>query len=339
MRYFPLFFDLDGRTAIVVGGGEDGLRKVRLLSKTSVRIVVVANSLHPELAANPRVEWLARSFEPALLDGAALVISADAALNETVAAAAKARNIPVNAVDRADLSSFIVPSIVDRSPVVIAIGTEGTSPMLGQGLRARIDAMLPQALGKLAEAAGALRARVAQQLPQGNRRRSFWQRFFFGDVRDAFIAGEQTNYAAGVEDLFTSKAPPVQGRVAFVNAGTGDAELLTIRAQRKLLEADVIVHDRFVAPAILEVARRDAVRIPVTALSFNGVADLLLREAEAGRRVVRLRSGDAIVEELTAVAAEGIPVETIAGISAEPARIVTFPIREDIREAILRAAS
>ena len=132
---------------------------------------------------------------------------------------------------------------------------------------------------------------------------------------------------------------PLQGRVAFVNAGTGDAELLTIRAQRKLLEADVIVHDRFVAPAILEVARRDAVRIPVTALSFNGVADLLLREAEAGRRVVRLRSGDAIVEELTAVAAEGIPVETIAGISAEPARIVTFPIREDIREAILRAAS
>src|SRR5439155_12045242 len=105
MRYFPLFFDLEGRTAIVVGGGEDGLRKVRLLSKTPARIVVVADKLHPELAANPRVEWLARSFEPALLDGAALVISAEAALNETVAEAAKVRNIPVNAVDRADLST------------------------------------------------------------------------------------------------------------------------------------------------------------------------------------------------------------------------------------------
>ena len=209
-----------------------------------------------------------RAFEPALLDGAALVISADATLNEAVAAAATARNIPVNAVDRADLSTFIVPSIVDRSPVVVAIGTEGTSPMLGQGLRARIDAMLPQALGKLAEAAGALRVpRCATQLPQGNRRRSFWQRFFFGDVRDAFIAGMSTSVTPRASKTCSAtKRRRAEGRVAFVNAGPGDPELLTMRAQRKLLEADVIVHDRFVPPAILEMARRDAVRISVTAL-------------------------------------------------------------------------
>lgn len=340
MRYFPIFFDLNDRTVIVVGGGEDSLRKVRLLSRTGARIAVIAESLHDELAANPRVEWLARRFEPNLLDGAALAVSADADLNETVSEAARARGIPVNAVDRADLSTFIVPSIVDRAPVVVAIGTEGTAPMLGQGLRARIDAMLPQTLGKLAETANALRGRVAGAMPAGSRRRGFWQRFFFGDVRAAFIAGETENYKSGLEALFNSEAAPAQGRVSFVSAGTGDPELLTIKAQRKLLEADVIVHDRFAEVGILEMARRDAVRIPLGSLAFTGVASILVREAKAGRHVVRLRGGEALVEELAAVAAEGIPVETVPGVSpASTGQIVSFPVREDIRDAILKAAS
>lgn len=340
MRYFPIFLDLKDATAVIVGGGEDALRKVRLLSRTGARIAVIAEGLHDELAANPRVEWLARRFEASLLDGAALVVSADAALNEAVCAAAKARGIPVNAVDRADLSTFIVPSIVDRSPLVVAIGTEGTAPMLGQGLRARIDAMLPQTLGSLASAAYALRNQVAGAIPMGSRRRSFWQRFFFGDVRNAFIAGETNNYQLGIEALFANQAAPAQGRVSFVNTSAGDPELLTLKAQRKLLEADVIVHDRSVAPAILEMARRDAVRIPLGSLAFNGVTTILLREALAGRHVVRLRSGEAHVEELAAVAAEGVPVETIPGIHVKhDCKIFGFPVREDIRDAILRAAS
>lgn len=340
MRYFPIFIDLKNRTVVVVGGGEDSLRKVRLLSRTEARIVVVAVSLHDELAANPRVEWLARRFEASLLDGAALAISADAQLNEIVSEAARSRGIPVNAVDCPGLSTFIVPSIVDRSPVVVAIGTEGTAPMLGQGLRARIDVMLPQALGKLAETAGALRGRVADAIPAGNRRRSFWKRFFFGDVRDAFIAGESENYGTLVETLLHNEAASAKGRVSFVSAGIGDPELLTLKAQRKLQEADVIVHDRFVAVGILEAARRDAVRIPLDQLAFTGVATILIREAKAGRHVVRLRSGDALVEELAAVAADGIPVEAVPGVSTQPTgQIVTFPVREDIRDAILKAAS
>ncbi|MBI3674273.1 MAG: hypothetical protein HY245_12820 [Rhizobiales bacterium] len=339
MRYFPIFLDLKDRTVIVVGGGEEGLRKIRLLSRTGARIAIIAEALHDEIAANPRVEWLARRFEPHRLDGAALVVSAEATLNEAVSAAAHARGIPVNAVDRADLSDFIVPSIVDRSPVVVAIGTEGMAPMLGQGLRARIDAMLPQALGRLAEAAALLRDRVASSLPTGGRRRSFWQRFFFGDVRDSFIAGETENFASGVEALFVSEKVPVQGRVSFVDAGAGDPELLTLKAQRKLLEADVIVHDRSLSPAILEMARRDATRMPVISPAFTSVASLLIREAGAGRRVVRLRAGETIAEELMAVAAEGLAIETVPGISTAPAAIVSFPIREDIRDAILRAAS
>src|SRR4029078_10879332 len=142
MRYFPLFLDLDNRKAVIVGGGEEALRKVRLLLKTKARINIIAPALHDELASylkEGRVLWLAKSFLPALLDDAALVYSADDSLHHDVSVAARDRGIPVNAVDDAALSTFITPSIVDRDPVVVAIGTEGTSPVLGMGLRSRIE--------------------------------------------------------------------------------------------------------------------------------------------------------------------------------------------------------
>lgn len=340
MRYFPLFIDLKDRPVVVVGGGEEALRKVRLLLKTEARISVIATSLHDELAAEPRVNWVARRFEASLLDGAALVFSADKDLNQTVSAAAKTRGIPVNAVDDAGLSTFIVPAIVDRDPVVVAIGTEGTAPVFGRSLRERIDAMLPQALGPLASAAAALRARVAESVPAGNRRRSFWQRFFFGDVRDAFIAGDATNYTAGIESLLADEAAPPIGRVSFVATGPGDPELLTLKAQRKLQEADVIVHDRLADQRILELARRDATRIPVDKQAFTAIDAILIREAKAGRHVVRLGSGDTFLDERVAVGAEGIAVETVPSVDVKPtAEIISFPLREDIRDAVLRAAS
>ena len=232
-----------------------------------------------------------------------------------------------------------MPSIVDRNPVVVAIGTEGTAPILGQGLRARIDAMLPQALGDLAQAAASLRNRVAAAIPPGNRRRAFWYRFFFGDVREAFIAGESCSYLAGVENLFASEAQAPQGRVTFVSLGSDDPELLTIKAQRKLQEADVIVHDSAVPKAILELARRDAVRMAVKGELYDGATDLLLAEARAGKLVVRL-SGEVSLEETVSVAAEGLAFETVPSVAApKPAEVISFPVREDIRENILRAAS
>ncbi len=340
MRYFPMFLDLDGRTVVIVGGGEEGLRKVRLLSRTGARILIIAETLHAELAVNDRVEWLAQQFEGNLLDGAALVISADAGLNELVCAAARQRGIPVNAVDRPDLSSFIVPSIVDRAPVVVAIGTEGTAPILGQGLRARIDAMLPPRLGKLAEAAGVLRNRVGQFIPAGAGRRSFWQRFFFGDVRDAFIAGEEVRYRSTVEALLSGHSVPSEGRVSFVSTGPGDADLLTIRAQRKLQEADVLVHESSANFAIVEMARRDAVRIRVEPRAFTAVTDVLVREAKAGRHVVRLHDGEVPVEELAAVAAEGIATETVPAVGTKSnCQIVPFPLRDNLSDVTLKAAS
>ena len=340
MRYFPIFIDLDNRPVTVIGGGEESLRKIRLLLKTGAVINIIAPSLHDELAAEPRVNWIARHYHAGLLEGAALVYSADPALNERVASDAQALGIPVNAVDNPGISTFIVPSIVDRDPVVVAIGTEGTAPILGQGLRARIDAMLPQALGDLAKAAAGLRPRVADTIPAGNRRRGFWYRYFFGDVREAFIAGESCNYLAGVENLFAAEAQPPRGRVSFVSVASDDPELLTIKAQRKLHEADVIVHDMTVSAAILETARRDAVRMPVKGELYDGATDHLIAEARAGKLVVRLSVKEPSLEETVSVAAEGLAFETVPAIASEPpAEVTTFPIREDIRDAILRAAS
>ena len=339
MRYFPIFIDLQDRPVTVVGGTEEALRKVRLLLKTGAVLNIIAPALHEELAAEPRVNWIAKGYHAGLLEGAALVYSADADLNERVAEDAKALGIPVNAVDNPDISTFIVPSIVDRDPVVVAIGTEGTAPILGQGLRARIDAMLPQALGELAKTAAGLRHRVAETIPPGNRRRSFWYRFFFGDVREAFVAGDSWSYLAGVENLFAEQAQAPQGRVTFVSLGSDDPELLTIKAQRKLQEADVIVHDRGVPLAILELARRDAVRAPVKGELYDGATDLLLAEAKAGKLVVRL-SAEVSLEETVSVAAEGIAFETIPSVpQPKAADVIAFPVREDIREDILRAAS
>lgn len=340
MRYFPIFIDLQNRPVAIVGGGEEALRKIRLLLKTGAVINVIAPEIHEELAAAPRVNWIARAYRAGLLEGAALVYSADAALNGRVASDAQALGIPVNAVDNPDISTFIVPSIVDRDPVVVAIGTEGTAPILGQGLRARIDAMLPQGLGDLARAAAGLRERVAAAIAPGNRRRSFWYRFFFGDVRNAFIAGDSCNYLAGVEKLFESEAHPPTGRVAFVSLGSEDPELLTIKAQRRLHEADLIVHDRAVPQAILEMARRDAVRTPVKGELYDGATDVLLAEARAGKLVVRLTLGEPSLEETVSVAAEGIAFDTIPAVAPQrPAEVIAFPVREDIRDAIMRAAS
>jgi len=340
MRYFPIFYDLKDRPVLVIGGGEEALRKVRLLLKTEARIAVVAPALHNELVAEPRVNWIARRYHAGLLDMAALVYSTDPALHAQVAEDAAALGIPVNAVDHPEHSTFIVPSIVDRDPLVIAIGTEGTAPILGQGLRARIDAMLPSSLGRLANLGGALRERVATAIPAGNRRRSFWTRFFFGDVRDAFIAGDTCAYLAGIEALLVSEAAPPAGRVSFVGVTSADPELLTLKAHRKLQEADVIVHDRSIAPEILETARRDALRIATDATPFDGTDAILIREARSGRHVVRLSNGSPALEETVAVAAEGVAIETIPGPAADGlSDAVAFPIHDAYADFLLKAAS
>ncbi len=306
MRYFPVFFDLQDRKIVVVGGGEEAVRKVRLLRKTSARISVIAEELHPELV-DPRIEWLSKTYQPALLDGATLVYSADNALNAQVSADAQARGIPINAVDQAEISTFIIPSIVDRDPVVVAIGTEGSAPVLAQGIRAEIDHLLPLSTGHLAAVAAKLRPRVAEEVPHGNRRRAFWQRFFFGEPRDALASGDHAAFELAVGDAMYFESQPPVGKIEIVALQSHDPDLLTIKAFRLLQRADVIIYEFGVPTSVLETARRDAVRVLEEQANEK---DYLAN----GLHVVRLRS-------------------------APCADIVPFPLREDIREAGLRAVS
>jgi uroporphyrin-III C-methyltransferase / precorrin-2 dehydrogenase / sirohydrochlorin ferrochelatase len=317
MRYFPIFLDFEGQRVVAVGGGEAILNKIRLLQRTSATIELVADTLDDRLeglVSHGAVAWRGRHFEPAHLDGAVAVFAAaDDITNAAVCDAARARNVPVNVVDRPDLSTFLTPAIVDRDPLVIAIGTEGTGPVLAQGVRARIEAMLPYRIGELSLAAGRLRDRVARAIPPGAGRRAFWSRHFFGPPADAFLADDRAGYGAAVEDAIVEACAPRQGRVSFITA-PADPELLTLKAHRRLQEADCIVHDRGADGRVLDYARRDATRRAVEAAA----PDLLLAEAAQGCHVVRLRSEASRLvassaRELAALTAAGIAVEIVGG--------------------------
>ena len=351
MRYFPIFVDLDRQPVLVVGGGEQAAQKLRLLGKTTARIRLVAEALCPELkeaVAEGRADWLASAFHPDQLDGCRLAYAATDDLAEAarVAFAARARGIPVNAIDRPQLCSFITPAIVDRDPVVIAIGSEGMAPVLVGRIRAMLEARLPQKLGRVADYAQGLRRRIAATFADGRARRAFWVRFFDGPASDAVMAGDGERAAILVEEAIATAAQ--RGSVVLVGAGSGDPELLTLKAHRALQSADVLVIDRLVDPRIVELARRDARRIHVgkvpggPSTSQEAINAILVEEALAGHRVVRLKGGDPLVfgravEEILAVEAAGIPVEVVPGVTAALAAAANarLPITERGRRRAL----
>jgi len=336
MRYFPIFVDLEAASVLVVGGGETAAQKVRLLARTPARLRIIAPALCAELAEAAeagRIEWIGEAFAPDQLEGCRLAYAAsdDDALDARVAAAARARNIPVNAVDRPEHCSFITPALVDRDPVVVAIGSEGAAPVLVRRIKAMLEARLPSRLGDLARFAGHLRERVAARWRDGASRRRFWEGFFDGPVARHVLAGEEARASDLIESQLDGPRRAVAaaspGSVTLVGAGPGDPDLLTFKAMRALQAADVIVTDRLVGPKILEAARRDAKRILVgktpggASTSQDEIGRILIREAMRGQKVVRLKGGDPLVfgraaEELKALEAAGIAVEIVPGITA-----------------------
>jgi len=335
MNYLPIFLNLRRKPVVVVGGGESALRKVRLLRTAGAAVTVVAPQLCPglaELVERGETAWRARGFVGGDLARCAAVIGASGRpeVDARVAEAAQARNLPVNVVDRPELCSFIVPAIVDRDPLIVAVSSGGAAPVLTRRVRARIEALLPARLGRLARFAESFRTSLRASLPEAAARLRFWERFFDGPVAAAVLAGRESEAR---ERMLAAVNRPEgaagdgAGRVAIVGAGPGDPDLLTLRALRLLQESDVLVHDRLVAPEILDYARRDAVRIYVGkakgshARSQADINALLVREARAGKRVVRLKGGDPFVfgrggEELDYVASRGVPVEVVPGITA-----------------------
>lgn len=344
MKYFPLFMDLEDRHVLVAGGGEKALQKLRLLAKTTARVTVVAETISPEikaLATRRTVSLQLRRLRPEDVKGKAVAIGADdsAERNAELARAARAAGVPVNIVDAPELSTVIVPAIVDRDPVVVAIGTEGAAPVIARDLRARIESWLPANFGRVASTAAALRPRVRDAISQPAARRQFWEGLLRGPFRDRALAADAAGTEQEAARALRDAGKGSHGSVVLVGCGPGDPDLLTLKALQALQDADVLVHDRLVNPAILDYARRDAVRIDVgkmpggKATPQDDINRILVREALKGQRVARLKGGDAMVfgraaEEIAAARAAGIDVTVIPGITAAHAiaASVTLPL-------------
>lgn len=334
MDYFPIFLRLAGQPVVVIGGGEVAARKALLLRRAGAKLTVVAPELCAalsEAAQRGELEHVAAEFRPEHLQAARLVVAATNRheVNAAVAREAEARNIPVNVVDDRELSRFIVPAIVDRSPVIVAVASSGDAPVLTRRLREKIEALLPASLGRLARLSGELRKTVKARLRNNDARRRFWENFFDGAIAADVLAGREGEARAAIERALEAKQPDLapQGEVALVGAGPGDPGLLTLRALRAMQNADVVVYDRLVSDEVLELARRDAERIYVGKqagkdfVPQEDINRLLVDLAKQGKRVCRLKGGDPFVfgrggEELEILAQHGVRFEVIPGITA-----------------------
>lgn len=333
MDYLPVFLDLRNRLTVVVGGGGVALRKVDLLLRAGARVRVVSPTLHPLLAEYrdaQRIEVKPGLFEPSLLDGAAFAIAAtdDPEVNQQVSAAGTARGIFVNAVDDSAASTCLMPAIVDRSPLIVAIGSAGHSPTLARRVRAQIEALLPAGLGAVAALAGRARERVRRVLPDIGERRRFWERLFAGSIAATLATrGEAAAEAQIDTELTRARGELPRGEVYLIGAGPGDPDLLTLRALQLLQQADVVLYDRLVGTAILDRVRRDAECVYVGKesgqhrVTQQRIHALLLEYARRGLRVARLKGGDPFIfgrggEEIDALTEAGIPVTVVPGITA-----------------------
>ncbi len=346
LSVFPAFFRVEGKKVAVVGNGDEALAKVRLLLNTRAEITLIAD--RPEaalmmLVIQKDVRHIAQPFDASLIDGASLVFAAtgDRAADRAVAEAARALKIPANTVDQPDQCDFLTPAIVNRAPVAVAIGTEGAGPVLAQMIRAQIDQILSPSLGRLARLATLYRDAVDHVLPKGVTRRVFWRRFFSGDVADAVSLGRMHEAEREATRLLNTM-DAVKGHVWLVGAGPGAEDLLTLRAQRVMMEADVIVYDALVPQPIVDMGRRDAERIGVGkrkgchSKSQDEINELLVDLGRAGKRVVRLKSGDPLVygraaEEMGALRDAGISYEVVPGITSAFAAAADFELPLTLR--------
>ncbi|QSE75221.1 uroporphyrinogen-III C-methyltransferase, partial [Aeromonas media] len=332
MDYLPIFCRLDNKPVLLVGGGEVAERKARLLLDAGAHLTVVAPEIDPELAAlaaTGSIEWLAGEFAPAQLTGKWLVVAATdrREVNALVYQSANQAGIFANLVDDPKRSSFIMPSIIDRSPLMVAISSGGKAPVLARLLREKLEALLPQHLGAVAAFAGSLRERVKARFASMGERRRFWERLLGADRLGQALARGDKAAANQLADSLFAEESQTAGEVVLVGAGPGDPGLLTLHALRQMQQADVVVYDRLVSDEVMALVRRDARRIFVGKQAGNhcvpqeGINQLLLEEAKKGQRVVRLKGGDPFIfgrggEELETLVGSGIGFQVVPGITA-----------------------
>lgn len=337
MDWLPLFVRLRHRPVVVIGGGGIAERKIDWLIKAQADITVIAPEINADVKAwlvAGELQHVAAEFDASQLDQAELVIAAtdDAAVNQAVAVAAKARQVLVNVVDTPDLCDFVFPSIVDRSPVVIAIGTGGKAPVLARQLKAELETRLPTSYGQLATVAGEWRQRVKQHIPTMRGRLKFWERFFDGPVAEHVLRGDESAAEQWIQQHLAASHAEAEGsqtlgEVYLVGGGPGNPDLLTFRALKLMQQCDVVLYDRLVSAEVLALVRRDAERInvgksadrhPVPQQQIN---QLLIEHAQQGKRVLRLKGGDPFIfgrggEEISELTAAGISFQVVPGITA-----------------------
>ena len=333
MRFLPIFMNIRNKPCLVIGGGQVAARKVYLLHRAGGNVTIIAPKLCDELqrwAASGDIKHLPRVFQEADIQGQSMVIAATnkADINTKVSQVAKSMGIPVNVVDQPGLGSFIMPSIIDRTPVQIAISTGGASPVLARLLRARLETFIPAGYGRLAELLERFRERVKQRFKGTNEIRHFWENILEGPIAESLVAGKDKEAETALEQAIEeAKAPESHGEVYLVGAGPGDPDLLTFRALRLMQRADVVVYDRLVTAPILDLVRRDAEFIYAGkerdkhTLPQESINALLVRLAKEGKKVLRLKGGDPFIfgrggEEIETLTQEGVSFQVVPGITA-----------------------
>ncbi|AKE94212.1 uroporphyrinogen-III C-methyltransferase [Cronobacter sakazakii] len=332
MDHLPIFCQLRHRACLLVGGGDVAERKARLLLEAGAALTVNALAFAPQFEAWAKqgmLRLVQGEFNAILLDDCWLAIAAtdDDAVNNQVSEAAEARRIFCNVVDAPKQASFIMPSIIDRSPLMVAISSGGTSPVLARLLREKLEALLPQHLGKVAGYAGQLRRRVKQTFASMSERRRFWEKFFVNDRLAQSLANDDEQAVNRITETLLSEPLDDRGEVVLVGAGPGDPGLLTLKGLQQIQQADIVVYDRLVSDEIMNLVRRDADRVFVGkragyhCVPQEEINQILLREAQRGKRVVRLKGGDPFIfgrggEELETLCEAGIPFSVVPGITA-----------------------
>ena len=331
MERLPAFLDVKGKRCVVVGGGEVALRKATLLVRAGARLHVVA----PDLCA--ALKTLCEQsgslvcpieFQPCCLGGATLVIAATDSLevNTRVSEHAQTLGIPVNVVDQPELCTFIVPAIVDRSPILVAISSGGASPILARSIKGLIDSLLPARVDRLAALLRELRAAIKKKVPDFSQRTKFWEKILEGDIPELVYSGKEQEAREKILKQ-ADKPSPEQGEVYLVGAGPGDPELLTLKALRLMHKADIVLYDRLVSEAILLKLRPDADKVFVGkarsdhAVPQEDLNSMLVRLAKEGKKVLRLKGGDPFIfgrggEEIETLAEAGVAFQVVPGITA-----------------------
>ncbi len=333
MDFLPIFMSIKDRPCAVIGGGEIAARKVATLARAGAAITVITPTLNESLQARVEkgeISYIKGEFSPEAIDGCALVVAAtdDHEVNKQVSVAAQKQNIPVNVVDTPSLCTFVMPSIIDRSPVIVAVSSGGASPVLARLLRARLETLIPVTYGQLAKLANSFRDKVKKAFQRGSERRLFWEKVLQGPIADMAMAGQGAAAEKAIQTAIDdSKNFSTQGMVYLVGGGPGDPDLLTFRALRLMQEADVVVYDRLVSKEVLDLVRRDAEKIYAGKEKDNhtipqeDINHLLVRLAKEGKRVVRLKGGDPFIfgrggEEIETLAQEKIAFQVVPGITA-----------------------